>query len=66
MNINMLKGKIAENGINVATLAELIGVDSATLYRKLNNCDKFTIGEALKIKDALSLSNSDACEIFLN
>lgn len=66
MNVNKLKGKMVELGINTDTLAEMIGVDRATLYRKFNNADKFTIGEAMGIKTALSLSNQDACEIFLS
>lgn len=65
MNINKLRGKIVENGMNVETLAELIGVDRATMYRKLNNFEKITIGEACKIKAVLALSNEDASDIFL-
>ena len=37
VNVNKLKGKIVENGMTVSTLAEKIGVDRATLYRKLSN-----------------------------
>lgn len=65
MNINKLKGKIVEKGINVETLAELIGIDRSSMYRKLNNFDKITIGEAGKIKIALDLSDEDASDIFL-
>ena len=66
MNANKLKGKIIEKGMNVETLAEKIGIDRATLYRKLNEFDKFTIGDACKIKAELDLSDADACEIFLS
>ena len=65
MNINKLKGKIVEKEMNVETLAAMIGVDRSSLYRKLGNGEKLTIGEAIKIKSALELSNEDACEIFL-
>lgn len=65
MNINKLKGKIIEEGMNVETLAERIGVDRSSMYRKLNNFEKITIGEANKIKAVLNLSNEDATEIFL-
>lgn len=65
MKTNKLKGKIVERGMNVSKLAECIGIDKATLYRKLNNFDSFTIGDALKIKDALGLSNQEAYDIFL-
>lgn len=65
MNINKLKAKIVERGINVEILAKEIGSDRSTLYRKLNNFEKITIGDAQKIKNALDISNEDAYEIFL-
>lgn len=65
MNVNKLKGKVVEMGMNVETLAETIGIDRSSLYRKLNNFEKVTIGEAQKMKDALSMSDEEAYEIFL-
>ena len=65
MNVNKLKGKIVEKGLSVELLAASIGVDRSSLYRKLNNGDKITIGEAVKIKDALGLSAEEATDIFL-
>ena len=65
MNINKLKGKIVEKEMNVETLADKIGVNRASLYRKLNNGDKFTIGEAIMIKNVLDMSDTEAYEIFL-
>ena len=65
MNINKLKGKIVEKDMNVEKLAEAIGIDKSSLYRKLNACEKITIGEAVKMKDVLELTNEEACEIFL-
>lgn len=65
MNVNKLKGKIVEKGLSVELLAASIGVDRSSLYRKLNNGDKITIGEAVKIKDALGLSSEEASDIFL-
>lgn len=66
MNINKLKGKIVENEMNVEALASKIGVDRSSLYRKLNNVERITIGEAVKMKDVLSLTNEEAIEIFLS
>ena len=66
MNINKLKAKIVEKGMNVETLADLIGIDRSSLYRKLNNFEKITIGEATKMKDALEMSEADATDIFLS
>ena len=65
MNINKLKAKMVEKGMNVETVAERIGVDRSSLYRKLNNFEKITIGEASKIKSVLDLSYEEASDIFL-
>lgn len=66
MNINKLKGKIVEKGFNIGSLAKMINSNRSSLYRKLNNSDRLTIGEAVKIKEALELTDSEACEIFLD
>lgn len=65
MNVNKLKGLIVANGMNVEQLADEIGVERSSMYRKLNNFEKITIGEANKIKKALKMSNDQAIEIFL-
>lgn len=66
VNINKLKGKIIENGFTVATLAEKIGVDRATLYRKMsNNGDTMLIRDANNIAAALNLTPAEAASIFL-
>lgn len=65
MDINKLKGKLVERQMNVETLAKTIGVERSSMYRKFNNAEKITIGEALKIKLALGLSDAEASEIFL-
>lgn len=65
MNVGKLKGKIVENGMNVEKVAEAIGITRTSLYRKLNNAEKITIGEAVKMKNVLSLTNEEATDIFL-
>ena len=65
VNIGKLKGKIVERGINVETLAVMIGIDRSSLYRKLNNAEKITIGEASKMKEALEMTDDEAYDIFL-
>ena len=65
MDIQKLKGKIVEKGMNVETVAELIGIDRSSLYRKLNNFEKITIGEASKMKIVLGLTDEEAAHIFL-
>ncbi len=66
VNVNKLKGKIVENGMTIAELAQKLGMDRATLYRKLNNADAFLIKEANAIVDALSLTTDDAIAIFFS
>lgn len=67
VNINKLKGKIVECGFSVGDLADKIGIDRATLYRKINgNGDRITICEADKISKELNLSRSEVNEIFFS
>lgn len=66
MKILKLRGKMVERGMNVETLASIMGIDRATLYRKLSDGEKFTIGDAKKIKAALMLTNEEANEIFFD
>lgn len=65
MKINKLKAKIVEKGMNVEALADAIGIDRSSLYRKLNNFEKITIGEAMKIKETLGMTEAEASDIFL-
>lgn len=65
MKVNKLKGKIVEKGLNVEMVADGIGMDRSTLYRKLSNIEKMTIGDAVKIKNFLELEEHEAVEIFL-
>ena len=64
-NMNILKGQLVEKGKNVEWMAEILGVTTPTAYRKLNNLESMTIGEAAKIKTALSMSDEKAIEAFL-
>lgn len=66
MKLNRLKAKIVEKGLNVEALADAIGIDRSSLYRKLNKFEKITIGEAIKIKDALEMTDAEASDIFLS
>lgn len=65
MNVAKLKAKIVEREMNVERLADMIGMDRSGLYRRLNDAEKITIGEALKIKEALGMTNKEANDIFL-
>jgi predicted transcriptional regulator len=65
VNVNKLKGKIVENGMSVTDLAEMINIDKATFYRKLNaNGETFLIKEADAIAKALKLTGDEVNAIF--
>lgn len=67
VNTNKLKGKIVECGLNISELAELIGIDKATLYRKINaNGQTITIKEADMISKELKLSKEEVNDIFFS
>ena len=66
MKLNKLKAKIIEKGLNVEALADAIGIDRSSLYRKLNKFEKVTIGEAVKMKDVLEMTDAEASDIFLS
>lgn len=67
VNVNKLKGKIVEKGTNISELAERIGIDRATLYRKFGNSGAgITIGDADKIVKALELTGEEAVSIFFS
>ena len=60
-----LKGKIAEKGFNLTTLAKAIGMPYTMLYHRVNDNDLLTIAETRKICKVLELSNQEKIEIFL-
>ena len=65
VNVDKLKGVMKEKRINVETLASMIGIDRATLYRKLNSAgETFTIKEANQIVQILGLTREEADRIF--
>lgn len=67
VNVNKLKGKIVENGMSVQELAELVNIDKATFYRKLNaNGETFLIREADAISKALNLTGEEVNAIFFS
>lgn len=65
-NMDLLRGKMAERKMGKEELAQKIGVDASTFYRKMkDNGTSFTVGQMHKIVDALELSHEEARAIFL-
>lgn len=66
VNINKLKGKIVENELTIGELAEKMGINRSTLYRKINsNGGTLTIRDANLLCSELHLTANEATEIFL-
>ena len=66
MNKEKLLSKIKEKKVTIADVANAIGMDKSTLYRKINNdvaCG-ITIKEANRIVSFLELSKEEASSIF--
>lgn len=67
VNVNKLKGKIVECGMSVTELASKVGIDKATMYRKLNsNGGNITIKEADLISSELNLTLDEVNAIFFS
>ncbi len=63
--MNKLRARMVEAGVSVQELAEKIGMDKSTLYRRISgNGEDFTIREIDDIKVALQLDPSEAVQIF--
>jgi DNA-binding phage protein len=65
VDVNKLRGKIVEKGMNVSYLASKVGINASTLYRRLKGGGgSFTIEEADKIASVLALTSSELNSIF--
>jgi DNA-binding Xre family transcriptional regulator len=64
VDINKLNGKIAEKSTTKEALANEIGIDRTTFLRRLKQ-NRLQVGDAHKICEVLSLSKSEAVDIFL-
>lgn len=64
LNKNKLKGKILEKGLSVTKVANLLGVNQATLHRKLNGNSEFTRSEIQILRLALELNSQEMEAIF--
>lgn len=66
IDVNKLRGKMAERQETMATLANKLNMAPSTLFRRLQaEGSSFTVKEISLIKEALRLSNEDVLLIFL-
>ena len=61
---NLLEAALKAKGKTVGEMAERLGVNRATLYKKMAQTSDFTRGEVQTIKEFLHLSTQEAMEIF--
>ena len=62
----LLKEKIEEKGMGFKELSGFMGINKATLYRKVNGETEFTRGEIYDIILILDLSDCEIKEIFFS
>jgi len=66
LDANKLHKKIYEKGLSIDAVSKMSGVDILLLGEILFGHGLMTIGDALKIKEVLSLTNAEAIDIFLS
>ena len=66
MDLLRLKVARVRSGVSVDTLAQSMGVDRATVYRKLSGKSEFTLSELCAIKEQLDLDDFEFNSIFFN
>lgn len=65
MDMNRLNAKIMDSGMTIDEVAELIGMNGFTLYFKMKRPMAMTVGDAIKLKSVLNMTNKEAMDIFL-
>lgn len=64
-NIAILRGKIVERCTTQEAVADAIGINRSTFYRKMReNGKNFTVEEVQKMAKILSLTGDDVMKIF--
>lgn len=66
VDTNKLKGAIVANGKDQKQIANKLGIDKSTFYRKMKEGGSFSVGEAAKMAEIIPLSDAEAISIFFN
>lgn len=64
VNTAKLKGLIVERGKTQQAVADSIGIDRSTFYRKMKNGGEFSIEEVNKMVEEIPLNTKEAVLIF--
>ena len=65
-NKNLFKSKYIEHNLNAADVAVILGINPATLARKMSGESDFTRNEIQLFRAALNLSAEDIASIFFS
>lgn len=65
MDMNKLNAKIIESGMTIDEVATSIGISGLSLYFKMKRPMAMTVGDAIRLKNTLNMSNQEAKDIFL-
>ena len=66
MDMNKLNVKIIDSGMTIDEVATRIGMSGLSLYFKMKRPMAMTVSDAIKLKETLNMSNTEAIEIFLH
>lgn len=67
VNVQRLKGKIVEKNTTQESVADSMGMNRTTFYRKMKNGGNgFTIGDIHKMITCVPLTKEEAVDIFFN
>lgn len=67
VNINKLKGKIVERGMTIKDVADRMGVNESTVYRKISDDGRtLTVKDANMLFEILELTTEEATAIFFS
>lgn len=66
--MNQTEFKVAQirAGLTKEDIAKILGLNSVTVYRKINGESEFTLSELRTLKRIFGLSNDDVDRIFFN
>ena len=64
MKADELRGKIMAHGMTIRKFCEIAGFERSTFDRKLSGKSEFNLSEIRRIRDELSLTNRETCNIF--
>lgn len=68
MKANKLRAKIVERGLTIEKVADQMGINRSTLYRKIQDTSGrgFTVGDVRQLSEILVLSPADITDIFFS